>query len=125
MQTLSNEDNLRLNVLLNQDVQAIRIDEGKMIIYGLTERGEARIKLNPNVRDEKYIRSIKETISSHVLGSPGGYPIYIKRWTRMGQARDQSLESLLKLGEPEAIVAVIHAQGLTDEIATFLENEGE
>ena len=117
MQTLSNEDNLRLNVLLNQDVQAIRIDEGKMIVYGLTDRGEAKIKLNPNVRDEKYIRSIKEAISSHVLGSPGGYPVYIKRWTRMGQARDQSLESLLKLGEPEAIVAVVHAQGLTDEMA--------
>lgn len=117
MATLSNEDNLRLNVLLNQNVQAIRIDEGKMIVYGLTDKGEARIKLNPNVRDEKYIRSIKEAISSHVLGSPGGYPIYIKRWTRMGQARDQSLESLLKLGEPEAIVAVVHAQGLTDEMA--------
>ena len=117
MQTLSNEDNLRLNVLLNQNVQAIRIDEGKMIVYGLTDRGEAKIKLNPNVRDEKYIRSIKEAISSHVLGSPGGYPVYIKRWTRMGQARDQSLESLLKLGEPEAIVAVVHAQGLTDEMA--------
>lgn len=117
MQSLSNEDNLRLNVLLSQNVQAIRIDEGKMIVYGLTDRGEAKIKLNPNVRDEKYIRSIKEAISSHVLGSPGGYPIYIKRWTRMGQARDQSLESLLKLGEPEAIVAVVHAQGLTDEMA--------
>jgi len=117
MQSLSNEDNLRLNVLLSQNVQAIRIDEGKMIIYGLTDKGEARIKLNPNVRDEKYIRSVKEVISSHVLGSPGGYPIYIKRWTRMGQARDQSLESLLKLGEPEAIVAVVHAQGLTDEMA--------
>ena len=117
MQTLSNEDNLRLNVLLSQNVQAIRIDEGKMIVYGLTDRGEAKIKLNPNVRNEKYIRSIKEAISSHVLGSPGGYPVYIKRWTRMGQARDQSLESLLKLGEPEAIVAVVHAQGLTDEMA--------
>lgn len=117
MQLLSNEDNLRLNVLLSQNVQAIRIDEGKMMVYGLTDKGEARIKLNPNVRDEKYIRSIKETISSHVLGSPSGYPIYIKRWTRMGQARDQSLESLLKLGEPEAIVAVVHAKGLTDEMA--------
>lgn len=117
MQILSNEDNLRLNVLLNQDVQAIRIDEGKMIVYGLTDKGEAKIKLNPTIRDEKYIRSIKEAISSHVLGSPGGYPVYIKRWTRMGQARDQSLESLLKLGEPEAVVAVVHAQGLTDEMA--------
>ena len=117
IQVLSNEDNLRLNVLLSQNVQAIRIDEGKMIVYGLTDRGEAKIKLNPNVKHEKYIRSIKETISSHVLGSPSGYPVYIKRWTRMGQARDQSLESLLKLGEPEATIAVIHAQGLTDEMA--------
>jgi len=116
-QQLSNEDNLRLNVLLNQDVQAIRIDEGKMIVHGLTDRGEARIKLNPNCRDDTYVRRVKEAISSHVLGSPGGYPVYIKRWTRMGHARDNSLESLLKLGESEAIVAVIHAQGLSNELA--------
>ena len=117
LQQLSNEDNLRLNVLLSQEVHAIRIDEGKMIVHGLTERGEAKIKLNPNCRDDTYVRRVKETISSHVLGSPGGYPVYIKRWTRMGHARDNSLESLLKLGESEAIVAVIHAQGLTNELA--------
>jgi hypothetical protein len=35
----------------------------------------------------------------------------------MGQARDESLEKLLLLGEPEAVVAVVHAQGLTDELA--------
>jgi hypothetical protein len=35
----------------------------------------------------------------------------------MGQARDNSLEQLLLLGEPEAVVAVVHAAGLTDEIA--------
>lgn len=117
MQQLSNEDNLRLNVLLNQEVHAIRIDEGKMLVHGLTEKGEAKIKLNPNCRDDAYVRRVKETISSHVLGSPGGYPVYIKRWTRMGHARDNSLENLLKLGEPEAVVAVVHAQGLTDELA--------
>lgn len=114
---LSQEDSLRINVLLNQNVQAIRIDEGKMVVYGLTERGDARIQLNPNCKDETYIRRVKEVISSHILGSPGGYPVFLKRWTRMGQARAQSLESLLKLGEPEAVVAVVGAEGITDEIA--------
>ncbi|MBI1421853.1 MAG: DsrS [Gammaproteobacteria bacterium] len=114
---LSQEDSLRLNVLLNQALQAIRIDEGKMIVYGLTERGEAKIQLNPNCKDELYIRRIKETISSHILGSPGGYPVFLKRWTRMGQQRANNLESLLKLGEPEAVVAVVGAEGITDEIA--------
>ncbi len=114
---LAQEDSLRLNVLLNQNVQAIRIDEGKMLVYGLTEKGEAKIQLNPNCKDELYIKRIKETISSHILGSPGGYPVFLKRWTRMGQARAESLENLLKLGEPEAVVAVVGASGITDEIA--------
>ncbi|MDH5778501.1 MAG: sulfur reduction protein DsrS, partial [Gammaproteobacteria bacterium] len=114
---LSNEDNLRLNVLLNQEVHSIRIDEGKMLLHGLTDKGEAKIKLSPNCRNDAYIRRVKEMISSHVLGSPGGYPVYIKRWTRMGHARDNSLENLLKLGEPEAVVAVVHSKGLTDELA--------
>jgi hypothetical protein len=60
---------------------------------------------------------VRETLSSHVLGSPGGYPVYLKRWTRMGQARDEILESLLKLGEPEAVVAVVNASGITDDLA--------
>jgi len=114
---LSQEDNLRLNVLLNQAVHAIRIDEGKMLVYGLTERGEAKIQLNPNCKDEVYVKRVKELISSHILGSPGGYPVYLKRWTRMGQARSESLENLLKLGEPEAVVAVVGANGITNEIA--------
>jgi len=114
---LAQEDSLRLNVLLNQEVQAIRIDEGKMLVYGLTRKGEAKIQLNPNCKDEIYIKRIKEVISSHILGSPGGYPVFLKRWTRMGQARSESLENLLKLGEPEAVVAVVGASGITDEIA--------
>jgi hypothetical protein len=114
---LSQEDSLRLNVLLNQALHAVRIDEGKMIVYGLTERGEAKIQLNPNCKEELYIRRVKEMISSHILGSPGGYPVFLKRWTRMGQQRSNNLESLLKLGEPEAVVAVVGAEGITDEIA--------
>jgi hypothetical protein len=115
---LCNEDNLRLNVLLRQNLYALRIDESKMFIFALTERGEAQIALNANCRDEKYVGMIKETISTYVLGSPIGYPVYIHRWTRMGQTRKiKSLQNLLKLGEPEAVVAVANTQDLPVEIA--------
>ncbi len=114
---LSAEDSLRMNVLLTQQLQAIRVDESKMIVYGLSERGEAKVVLNPNCRDEQYIKQVKEFISTQVLGSPGGYPIYLRRWTRMGQAKHDSLERLLQLGEAEAVIAVVHAESLTDELA--------
>lgn len=114
---LSAEDNLRLNVLLAQQLHAVRIDESKMIVYALTAKGEAKVPLNPIGKDEAYIKEVKALLSTHVMGSPGGYPVYLKRWTRMGQARDESLAQLLLLGEPEAVVAAVHAQGLTDELA--------
>ena len=114
---LSHEDSLRLNVLLTQDLQAIRIDESAMIVYALTTRGEARIQLVPNCSDDKYLRRVRELFSAHALDSPGGYPVYIERWTRMGQTRTENLHGLLKLGEPEAIVAVANASGLTEELA--------
>lgn len=117
MSPLSSEDSFRLNVLLNQNLQAVRIDEGKMIVHALTDKGEAKVPLNPNLRDDAYIRNVKELFSTHVLGTAGGYPVFLKRWTRMGQARDTSLEGLLKLGESEAVVAVVHAAGLSDELA--------
>jgi hypothetical protein len=115
--TLSAEDNLRLNVLLAQDLHAVRIDESKMMVFALTAKGEARVPLNAIGKDEAYIKEIKSLFSTHVMGSPGGYPVYLKRWTRMGQARDESLAQLLLLGEPEAVVAAVHASGLTDELA--------
>lgn len=114
---LSPEDSLRLNVLLTQGLQAVRVDESRMIVYALTERGEAKVPLNANCRDDQYIRNVKSLLSSHSLGSPGGYPVYLKRWTRMGQAKDDSLDQLLVLGEEEAVVAVVHAPGLTNELA--------
>lgn len=115
---LSNEDNLRMNVLLHQDLQAIRIDESKMIVYGLSEKGEAKVPLKANCKDEVYIKQVKELISTHILGSPGGYPIFLRRWTRMGQSRThESLERLLLLGESEAIVAVVNADEVSDEVA--------
>ena len=114
---LSSQDSLRLNVLLANQPQAIRINESTMTVHGLSVDGEARIQLNPTGRAEQYLKRVKELLSGHVLGSPGGYPVYLQRWTRMGQMRDDSLEQLLLLGEPEAVVATVCAQGLTDELA--------
>ncbi|WP_455200108.1 hypothetical protein [Kaarinaea lacus] len=114
---LSSEDSLRLNVLINQDLQAIRIDESKMIVHALTGRGEARVPLNPTCRDDKYLRFVREMFSTHALGSPGGYPVFLRRWTRMGQMREESLEGLLILGEPEAVVAVANSPELNEEVA--------
>ncbi len=114
---LSNEDNLRLNVLLANRPQAIRIDESRLVVYGLSERGEAKVTLNPTGGADAYLRAVKELISGFILGSPGGYPVYLRRWTRMGQMRDQSLEQLLMLGESEAVVAAVGSPGLTPELA--------
>lgn len=114
---LSSEDSLRLNVLLAGRLDAVRIDESRMIVYGLKGGQEAKIQLNPNCKDEAYLKQVRELLSGHVLGSPGGYPVYLKRWTRMGQARDESLADLLKLGEPEAVMAVVCAPGLTNGLA--------
>ncbi len=115
---LSSEDSLRLNVLMMANpIQAVRIDEGVLTLYALTESGEAKIQLHPNCRTDQYIGRVKEFLGGHALGSPGGYPVYLQRWTRMGQTSDKNLEALLLLGEPEAVVAVAHAPGLTDELA--------
>jgi hypothetical protein len=103
-----------------QDLKAVRIDESKMIVYALTARGEVKVQLNPTSRDEQYVRLVKELLSNKIMGSPGGYPVYIKRWTRMGQERrEESLAQLLLLGEPEAVVAVVHAPVLSAELARY------
>lgn len=118
MNDLSPEDNLRLNVLMMANpVQAVRIVESAMTLYALTENGEAKIQLHPNCRADQYLSRVKEFLGGHALGSPGGYPVYLQRWTRMGQTSDKNLEALLLLGEPEAVVAVAHAPSLTDELA--------
>jgi hypothetical protein len=115
---LSSEDSLRLNVMMAQKPKAIRIDESRLIVYALTDKGEAKVPLNPNCLEDKYLKEVRELLSTHFLGSPGGYPVYLRRWTRMGQERDdESLGRLLLLGEPEAVVAVVHAAHLSDDIA--------
>lgn len=117
MSELTPEDALRLNVLLAGEIQAIRIDESAMTVYGLSPRGEAAVRLHPAGRNDQYLRLVREMLAGHAIGSPGGYPVYIQRWTRMGQARDKGLDRLLLLGEPEAVVSVAYSNGLTDELA--------
>jgi hypothetical protein len=112
---LSNEDNLRLNVLLAQDLKAVRINEGSMTVHALTAKGEAKVALNPTVKDEQYLRIVRELLSLKITGSPGGYPVYIKTWTRMGHA-DNTLDHMLCLGEPEAVIAVVYAPTLNHDI---------
>jgi hypothetical protein len=114
---LSPEDSLRLNVLLATKPLAIRIDESDLVVFGLSGQGEIRVALNPLGRPEIYLRKVRELLSGYVLGSPGGYPVYLRRWTRMGQMRDESLAQLLLLGEPEAVVAAACSPGLTNELA--------
>ncbi len=114
---LSDQDMLRLNVLLAQDLHAIRIDESRMEVHALSSKGEARVPLHTNCKEEKYLKIVRQWLSTKVLGSPGGYPVFLRRWTRMGQAKNDSLEKLLLLGEPEAVVAVVHVNSITSEIA--------
>jgi hypothetical protein len=114
---LSSEDVLRLNVLLAGEVQAIRLDEATMTLHALTGRGEASIKLHPTGKEDQYLRLVRELLSGHALGSPGGFPVYLRRWTRMGQNLGEHLDRLLLLGEPEAVISVAYSPKITDELA--------
>lgn len=114
---LSSEDSFCLNVMLAAGVQAVRIDSNDMTVFGLTEKGEAKVALHPNCRSDQYLKLVKQSLAEHALDSPEGYPVYLRRWSRMGQLRDDNLSKLLLTGEEEAVVAVVHAPGLTDEIA--------
>ena len=115
---LTPEDALRLNVLLAKEPSAIRVDESKMMIHALLDGHETSFKLNPVGKDEAYLKSIRETLSSHVLRSPSGHPIYLRRWMRMEQERSkESLQKLLLLGESEALAAVAYAENLSVEVA--------
>jgi hypothetical protein len=116
-EALSPEDSFRLEVLLAQDLKAVRIDESNLVLHALTEQGEASIPLAPNCRPDKYLRLIRELLSGHALGSPGGYPVYLSRWTRHGQMEGINLGKLLLTGEPEAVVAVVYSPALSDELA--------
>jgi len=118
---LSPEDELRLNVLFNTDLKAVRIDESNMTLWALTPQGEASVPLKPNERSDRYLKRVREMLSGHALGSPGGYPVHLTRWTRQSQAglSNQHLAQLLLIAEEEAVVAVVHSPALTDELARY------
>jgi hypothetical protein len=117
---LSPEDQFRLNVLFAQDLKAIRLDEGNLVLHALLADGEeASMPLHANCRADRYLRLVREALSGHALGSPGGYPVYLSRWTRHGQMESANLGQLLLIGEPEAVVAVVHSPALTDQLAEY------
>ncbi|MEW6589856.1 MAG: hypothetical protein AB1418_02355 [Pseudomonadota bacterium] len=118
---LSPEDELRLNVLFNTDLKAVRIDESSLTLWALTPQGEASVPLKPTERSDRYLKRVREMLSGHVLGSPGGYPVHLTRWTRQSQAglSEQHLAQLLLIAEEEAVVAVVHSPALTDELARY------
>ncbi|MCX7673410.1 MAG: hypothetical protein N2Z63_07420 [Thiobacillaceae bacterium] len=118
-EALAPEDLLRLQVLLAQDVKAVRLDEANLVLVALTAQGEAQVPLHPTCRPDRYLRLVRELLSGHALGSPGGYPVFLSRWTRHGQLESENLGRLLLIGEPEAVVAVVHSPALTDEIARY------
>ncbi len=113
---ISPEDSLRLNVLIMQ-ADAIRIDENEVAVYGLQGEQEMKVPLNPTARADKYIDAVRELLASIVLDSPEGYPVFMSRWTRMGQLESEQLDRLLKIGEPEAVMAVVSSRDLSDELA--------
>ena len=113
---LTPEDTLRLNVLIATCV-AIRIDVYKLVVVGLTaDKQEQTITLNPSGDSAKYIQAVQKLLVSQVLGSMGGYPSYLKRWSRMGQVSSANLKSLLKIGNIEAVVAVANSKNLDAEV---------
>ena len=113
---LEPEDTLKLNVLIATSV-AIRIDTYKLTVVGLNAQfKEQTIELKPSGDSAVYIAEVKKLLVSQVLGAMGGYPSYLKRWSRMGQVESSNLNSLLKLGEVEAVVAVANSTNLDDEL---------
>ena len=113
---LSPEDALRINVLI-ANAEAVRIDENSMTVYGLNGEQEMKFPLNPTGRSDQYLQKVREMLSSAVLDSPGGYPVFMRRWTRMGQIDNDQLDRLLKIGEPEAVMAVVCSRSLSNELA--------
>jgi hypothetical protein len=92
-----------------------------MTLWALTPQGEASVPLKPNERSDRYLKRVREQLSGHALGSPGGYPVHLTRWTRQSQAglSNQHLAQLLLIAEEEAVVAVVHSPALTDELARY------
>ena len=114
---LSTEDNFKLNVLVANSI-AIRLDTYKMCVYGLTkDKKEQSLQLAVENNHDKYIAAVQDFLVNKVLGIMGGYPSYLKRWSRMGQVESKNLKELLMLGNVEAVIAVTNIKELELDIA--------
>jgi len=112
---LSDEDTLKINVLIATSI-AIRIDLYKQVVVGLSKnKKEQIVKLNPSQDSAKYINEVRSLLVNKTLGTMGGYPSYLKRWSRMGQVSSTNLMSLLMIGNIEAVVAVSNSKNLDNE----------
>lgn len=106
------EDKLKLNVLIASSI-AIRIDTYKLEVVGLNAKNQQQIiRLNPTTDSTTYLKLVQKLLVQKVLGSMGGYPSYLKHWSRMGQVSASNLSALLKLGDVEAVVAVANSHNL-------------
>ncbi|SMM99956.1 DsrS [uncultured Candidatus Thioglobus sp.] len=113
---LSPENTLKLNVLIATCV-AIRVDVYKLVVVGLTaDKKEQILTLDPAGDSFETIKAVQKMLVTKVLGSMGGYPSYLKRWSRMGQVESSNLKSLLKIGNIEAVVAVANSQNLNSKV---------
>lgn len=111
------EDNFKLNVLVSNSI-AIRIDTYKMCVYGLTkDKKEQSLQLATQNNHDKYIAAVQGFLVNKVLGIMGGYPSYLKRWSRMGEVESKNLKELLMLGNVDAVIAVVNIKELPLEIA--------
>jgi hypothetical protein len=113
---LNSQDSIRLHVLASQS-QAIRLNESNMVVYGIQDGKQHSVQLRPTCKDEQYVKLVRELLSSLVIDHPNGYPVFLGRWSRMGQLNSGRLSSLLRLAEPEAVVAVASSQNISAELA--------
>lgn len=116
---LTAEDSLRLNVLMTQ-AEAIRIDESTHQVIGLADGRELRVVLHPRGREEVYLQAVRRLLATLVTGHSGGFPVYIRRWLRGGHLGNLRIDDLLRLGEPEAVLAAAAVPSLDEATARRL-----
>ena len=74
-------------------------------------------RLHPTGPQDQYLRCVRAFLATSVFGSPTGYPLHLKHWTRLGSIQNTDPEALLMLGEEEAAVAASRIPRLSDELA--------
>ena len=116
---LSQEDSFRLNILL-ASVDAIRIDDSAMVVYGLGAKGEAKIELHPTCRDVPYLRQVRAVVRRKVYGDEVGAAGALQTVLRLGYLDKTLLPNLLKLGEPEAVQKVATYPEMNESLARLI-----